>query len=315
MSPKFFEIDSHLHVLLNTVLKKVWSRFPLLMKNQISVCWVIYQQPCFFDSSGLFDPEFFSQGSLHGASYRGDVQIYPASVVKLFYLVAAHAWLEKGSIRPTSELNRAMRDMIVDSSNDATSYIVDVLTNTTSGPELAFKFFREWEDKRNSVNRYFKTWQWPELDTVNVNHKTWGDGPYGRERAFLGKERSNRNLLTTEATARLMHSMVCGTAVSPERSLSMLNIMKRDLSNPPPYHDGENQVSGFLGNGLPRSGHIFSKAGWTSHVRHDAAYINCEGCYPYLLVVFVDGSEHSANRKILPLVSSLIYETVKEMSA
>src|SRR5688500_16402501 len=28
------------------------------------------------------------------ASYRGDVQIYPASVIKLFYLVAAHRWME-----------------------------------------------------------------------------------------------------------------------------------------------------------------------------------------------------------------------------
>src|SRR5690348_3709127 len=28
------------------------------------------------------------------ASYRGDIQIYPASVVKLFYLVAAHRWME-----------------------------------------------------------------------------------------------------------------------------------------------------------------------------------------------------------------------------
>src|SRR6267143_1001312 len=28
------------------------------------------------------------------ASYRGDAQIYPASVIKLFYLVAAHQWME-----------------------------------------------------------------------------------------------------------------------------------------------------------------------------------------------------------------------------
>src|SRR5260370_42639526 len=51
------------------------------------------------------------------ASYRGDTPIYPASVVKLFYLVAAHRWLEDGKIKETEELRRAIRAMIVDSYN------------------------------------------------------------------------------------------------------------------------------------------------------------------------------------------------------
>src|SRR6266545_6493239 len=51
------------------------------------------------------------------ASYRGDAQIYPASVVKLFYLVAAHRWLENGKLQDTDELRRALRDMIVQSYN------------------------------------------------------------------------------------------------------------------------------------------------------------------------------------------------------
>src|SRR2546427_8207325 len=28
------------------------------------------------------------------ASYRGDAPVYPASVIKLFYLMAAHRWME-----------------------------------------------------------------------------------------------------------------------------------------------------------------------------------------------------------------------------
>src|ERR1700736_1360380 len=50
------------------------------------------------------------------ASYRGDVPIYPASVVKLFYLVNAHAQMEAGTLKDTPELERALHDMIVDSS-------------------------------------------------------------------------------------------------------------------------------------------------------------------------------------------------------
>src|ERR1700674_1904128 len=89
------------------------------------------------------------------ASFRGNERIYPASVVKLFYLVAVHRWLEDKKIEDTTELRRALRDMIVDSSNEATQYIVDVLTHTTGGYELAPKAMQEWQYKRNAVNRYF----------------------------------------------------------------------------------------------------------------------------------------------------------------
>src|SRR6266550_2058785 len=61
------------------------------------------------------------------ASFRGNERIYPASVVKLFYLVAAQRWLEDKKIEDTPELRRALKDMIVDSSNEATQYVVDVI--------------------------------------------------------------------------------------------------------------------------------------------------------------------------------------------
>src|SRR5215212_1074404 len=38
------------------------------------------------------------------ASFRGQEQIYPASVVKLFYLVAAHHQMETGALKQTPEL-------------------------------------------------------------------------------------------------------------------------------------------------------------------------------------------------------------------
>ena len=47
------------------------------------------------------------------ASIRGDARIYPASVVKLFYLEAAHRWMEEGRIIDTPEVRRALRYMIV----------------------------------------------------------------------------------------------------------------------------------------------------------------------------------------------------------
>ena len=98
------------------------------------------------------------------ASYRGGEQIYPASVIKLFYLVAAHRWMEDGKLQDNEELRRAMRDMIVDSGNEPTHYIVDLLTGTTSGPEMSDAEIKEWWDKRNAVNRYFDS-----IGFTNIN--------------------------------------------------------------------------------------------------------------------------------------------------
>ena len=84
------------------------------------------------------------------ASFRGNERIYPASVSKLFYLVAAHRWLEDKKIEQTPELTRAMRDMIVDSSNEATQYVVDVITHTTGGYELPPKEMEEWQSSLRS---------------------------------------------------------------------------------------------------------------------------------------------------------------------
>src|SRR5688572_5843142 len=122
------------------------------------------------------------------ASFRGDAPIYPASVVKLFYLAAAHRWLEDGKIRESEELERALRDMIVDSSNDATHHVLDVVTGTTAGPDLSGEARRDWEFKRNAINRYFVGLGY---QGVNANQKTWCEGPYGRERTFVGNNFEN----------------------------------------------------------------------------------------------------------------------------
>jgi len=159
------------------------------------------------------------------ASYRGGEQIYPASVIKLFYLVAAHRWMEDGKLQDTEELRRAMRDMIVDSGNEPTHYIVDLLTGTTSGPELSDAEIKEWHDKRNAVNRYFSSLG---FTNINVNKKPWGDGPYGRETQAIKLFTPKRNWLTTDATARLLTEIVTRTSISAKRSDEMMELLQRD---------------------------------------------------------------------------------------
>lgn len=310
----FFHTDEALRQALDTVLHATWAEFPKLAQNQIAVTWVVYDEPVIVNTGGALSAVEFWQHSPRGVAYRGVERIYPASVVKLFYLVAVHEWLEQGMIQPSAELDRAVRDMIVDSSNDATGLVVDVLSGTTSGPELPPGPFETWKQQRNIVNRYLQSLQWPELETINVNQKTWCDGPYGRERAFLGELYENRNMLTTNASARLLHSIIGGVAVSAARSQAMMALMLRSLNPADLAADPENQVTGFIGAGLPQSARVWSKAGLTSQVRHDAAYIEAPEQQPYLLVVFTEGKEHSQNEAILPFVAQRIHEQMVQLA-
>jgi len=241
------------------------------------------------------------------ASYRGGVPIYPASVIKLFYLAAAHRWMEEGKLKDSPELRRAMRDMIVDSSNDATHYVLDSLTGTTEGPELPEAEMRLWSEKRNTVNRYFAGLGY---SGCNMNQKPWGDGPYGRERVFVGKNYENRNALTTDATAQLLSEIVIGKAVSESRSRQMLDLLKRDPAKPLPADNCEpDQSRDFTGIALQPGAKLWSKAGWTSTVRHDAAYMELPDGGKLILVTFTVG--HPNDRNIIPAIARRILESYR----
>jgi beta-lactamase class A len=234
--------------------------------------------------------------------FRAEEPIYPASVIKLFYLVAAHRWMEDGRLADTGELRRALRDMIVDSSNDATHYVVDAITGTTAGPELPPEEMKAWAEKRNMINRYFASLG---FSRINANQKPWCEGPYGREREFVGKSYANRNVLTTEATARLLTEIVLGKAVSSKRSDEMMQILKRDPSKKV-ISDEPDQGTEFTAKALPPEAKLWSKAGWTSTARHDAAYIELPAGAKFVLVTFTTG--HSKNSEIIPFLARKVIE-------
>ena len=244
------------------------------------------------------------------ASFRGNERVYPASVSKLFYLVAAHRWLEDKKIEQTSELTRALRDMIVDSSNEATQYVVDVITHTTAGYELPPKEMEEWQYRRNAVNRYFAELGYT---NINVNQKTFCEDAYGRERVSRGPNGENRNKLTTDATARLMMEIVTGKIANPARTSAMMELLKRDYNGK--TSDTDDQGTGFSGMALKgREGYrLWSKAGWTSTTRHDVAYIEMLDGGKFVLATFT--TDHSKDREIIPAVAHLVIDGLKEVKA
>ncbi len=266
--------------ILDKTVAETYAKFPSLKSDDLAVTAV-----------DLADAKNMAR-----ASYRGDTPIYPASVIKLFYLEAAHRWMEDGKFSDSPELRRAMKDMIVLSYNEATHYVLDRLTETTSGPELPPAEMEIWSQKRNAVNRYFAS---RGFEKINANQKPWCEGPYGRDRIFVGEKYTNRNALTTDATARLLSEIATLQAVTADRSKQMLELLSRQISGK--KEDEEGQVRGFTGAGLPEGSKLWSKAGWTSTTRHDAAFVELPSGKKFILVTFT--VNHATDTAIIPFVA------------
>ena len=310
----FFHSDESLTQLADGVITATLEQFSSLAEDQLALTWIVYDSPISVNTGAALTPSEFWKYLPRGFSYRGIERIYPGSLVQLFYLVALYEWIHKGMLQPSAELERATRDMIIHSSSDATSLIVDSLTGTTSGPELSSGPFETWKAQRNLVNRYFQSLNWPEFASINVNQKTWHDRAYGRERAFLGELMEHRNMLTPNATARLLHSIIGGVAASATASKTMMKLIQRSLKPEDWASQPKNFITGFLGEGLPPTARLWSKSGQDQMVRHEAAYIEIPDLPPYLLVVFSEGKAIAQNQELLPFISGQMAEAVQSLT-
>jgi hypothetical protein len=227
--------------------------------------------------------------------YHGDAPFYPASVVKLFYL--AETYHQKKENEP--DVPRALKEMIGVSDNDATSYILDVITDTCSGPELQGRAMNKFLDKRRVVNRWFSTMGYD----ISAMAKAWSFGPFGRDLQLLGPNRENRNRATANAVASLLYWIERDRAVSPAASQAMKALLARPLN---PLRTEENQVKEFIGESLPEGTKLWSKAGWTSEVRHDAAYLELPNGRKLVLVVFTRGTADDV--KLIPAIAKHVLE-------
>ena len=276
--------DDGLQKLLDSAVEKTFTQFPTLKKDELA--------------STLIDLRHPEKPVI--ASFHGDAQIYPASVIKLFYLVAAHRWMEDKKIKDTPELRKNMREMIVDSSNVATHYIIDDITGTTSGPELSEKEIAEWWDKRNAVTKYFTTLGYT---NINASKKPWDDVPSeGREVQAIKLFEPKRNWLNTDATARLMTEIVTGQAVTVERCRQMMELLHRDPFNQATNANG--QAKGFTGLAVSPGTKLWSKAGWTTETRHDCAYLELPNGAHFVLVTFTQN--HADEHGIIPAVAKTV---------
>ena len=291
----FYYLREEMGLALNDILDRVCSNNKEYLKNDIAITWINYKS----------ENNHIQKG--YGFGINNKKLIYPASIVKLVYGLAAYSWIATKKILLNQEISDAVNNMLFYSSNDATSFLVDIMTGTTSGPCIEGEPWENWKYQRSIINDWLKELNWNELNGLNCCQKTWNDGPFGREKKFYGSRSNNRNMMTTDATARILEEIMINLDYQKD-NLNLRSFLKRNLNKSFVTKDPLNQVEGFLGEGLPENINFWSKAGLMSQVRHDAAWWVNNNSGQTLLVVFGNGEKFFKDETLFPQIAKAVYK-------
>ena len=291
----FYYLNKEMGLALNDCLRRLCSYNKDFSREDIAITWINYK----IENKRVF------KGFGYGINNKK--MVYPASIVKLVYGLVAYYWIKKGSLLLSDEIIDAVGKMLSFSSNNATSFLIDLLTGTTSGPCIEGELWENWKYQRNIINDWLHDLRWEELIGINCCQKTWDDGPFGREKEFYGYENKNRNAMTTDSAARVFEEIMIHIDYQKE-DLHLRDFLTRDLNKAVLERDSLNQIDGFLGAGLPENTKLWSKAGLMSEVRHDSAWWINNQSLQTLLVVFCDGDKYSKDTSFLPSIAKEVYE-------
>jgi Beta-lactamase enzyme family len=256
------------------------------------------------------------------AAYQENTLRYPASVVKLFLMVAVQAKIKQSQVQ-FAAINNELSTMMLRSDNDAASNVLDAITNTKSTDKsLSKEEFATWKNQRQSLNDFFQKAGYKD---INVSQKTFPlplhniQEPKGADAQIRGDNPDNprRNKVTTYQAARLMYEIAKGEAVAPEYHEQMLSLLKRDLGywqSQPPNPEEFDPVRDLFGEKLPANQvEFYSKAGWTTTSRQEVAYVISKGGKArYILAIFGDDKAYGNNKKAFPQMSRLVFEKMAQ---
>lgn len=248
-------------------------------------------------------------------SHKDKTKRFPASITKLFWIVAYYAKEQRGLIEQNIS-NSELYEMINDSDNEVASDVVDAVTQAKSLDEQNFQV---WLEKRHWLNRFFEGAGYPD---INISQKNFPIPkhdlmePEGFDlRMRNGETRTIRNYLRTHDAARLLYEIEMGLAVSPYHSQQIKRFMKQNLD--PNYWRSiqYNSIEGFFPELLPQNSQVFSKVGWYSGSRQDAAIIySPDGRTRYILVVFGEDSDYAQDWRIFSDLSRLVYDRMTALN-
>ena len=255
------------------------------------------------------------------AGYQQEKLRYPASVVKLFWMVNLYAQIEKGILSET-EFPEYLDAMIQKSDNEAASYIVDRITKTEYRQNIKGEEYKNWRKKRLKINRYF---QKAGYEDINVSQKTFPipslklARPKGSElKLRKNSQKANLNKISTQQVARLLYEIHQNKSVSEKSSSKMAELLTidagtRNLKRHDKNLNEFNPVRGFLSASLPDKVDFKGKAGWTSGSRNDAGIITTPNGKSYILVVFGEDRAYAHDWQIFPDISQLVFNQMNKL--
>ncbi|WP_123766761.1 serine hydrolase [Vibrio maerlii] len=223
-------------------------------------------------------------------SINSDFSFYPASVCKLFYLACFYDKVQNRELEADDEDWRAIHNMVAQSSNDATGYILNRLCDTSTGAKLKEAKLQPWLEKRKTVQKWLATHS-PNIpqDQYQLYHSTFDESPYGRDKQ--AREVLGGNLVSPFACAQMMASIFEENTFQPEYQQQIKQLLSKNNGDNRFAADGFDQVTPFIGGALPENANYWSKAGWTSSVKHETAYITLNKQDSYVVSIFTKGEE------------------------
>jgi Beta-lactamase enzyme family len=258
------------------------------------------------------------------AGYQQETSHFPASVAKMFWLVALYGQINQGMWNNPKAFDPFITKMMRESDNDSSSFIVDRMTDTQSSQvNLNTEEFKTWIMKRKFyLNSYF---QQAGYQSINVTQKTYPI-PYLNLQEPKGNElqvrldpnhltkKPIRNQVSAIDAARLMYE-VCHSkqSVNQKSSERICGFLKRDIK-PTSWRsikkEDFNPIETFFGEYLPsKNTELFSKAGWTPSSRQEVAMIRMLDRHKeYILAVFAEDPQYGKSKNIFPEISKLTYQ-------
>jgi len=206
---------------------------------------------------------------------------YPASCVKMTYMVSAVQWCLSQKLKFNC-LDHHVRPMIMVSSNLETGVVVDFVTGAPNLPHLdtANATFYQWLAKRNYTQEWMTKRQL--LESQVVLHKTYPTnsgvllGAEGLARNMFGG-----NLMNTKCTASLLAEIVSGK-LFPEAREYFMELLYHPLDSYTCY-----------GRGLPPGSIIYTKTGNAYDTVEEIAYVLLPNGKQFILSTFTNGYEPS----------------------
>ena len=215
----------------------------------------------------------------HGA-VDGTTPAYPASSVKLAFLVAAVHWCAEHN-QPPPCLDEYVRPMIEVSDNVATGFVVDRISGAPNADE-GTQDLDAWIEKRRYTERVIEAAGL--LGSQRLFTKTYptnsGEEPAGLER--VAWQRLGRNAMTANLAAELMLGVVSGT-LEPQATDYMRSLLRRPTFS----------AYSSLGGGLPPGSLHENKIGSAFDTLQDVMHAQLPGGQQLIIAVLSNAWESS----------------------